>query len=105
MSIVLYQGTPAANTPFLAVDMSDSGGVVRIDGLNFCNQDEEDSTYGYAVVPGGEALAAKHYFEFETKISAKQAIPYTGEITLKEGAKFYVVTGNALTSVIVTKAE
>lgn len=93
-----------ANTPELAVD-SDTQLVVEVDGINFNNQDSAPSTYGYAFVPAGETLAAKHYYEFQSAIGAKEAIPFTGSLVVRGGAKLYVVAGNSSTTVKVTKAS
>ena len=93
---VLGQINPTANTATTVYTVPASTNTV-ISTVTVCNQAVTAASFSLAVRPAGEALASKHYVNFNTSIPANDTLALTLGITM---AATDVLTANANTATV-----
>ena len=93
---VLGQINPTANTATTVYTVPSLTSTV-ISTVTVCNQSATPASFKLAVRPAGEAIATKHYINFDTPIPANDTVSLTLGITL---AATDVLTANANTSTV-----
>jgi hypothetical protein len=93
---VLGQSNPTANTLTTLYTAPVASNTV-VSTIAICNLDANASTFRVAVRPSGEAIANKHYLNYDTPLPGKDTITATIGITL---AANDVISINASSSLI-----
>lgn len=93
---VLGQSNPTANT-LTTLYTTPVGANTVVSTIAICNIDANTSTFRVAVRPSGEAIANKHYLNYDTPLPGKDTITATIGITL---AANDVVSINASSSLV-----
>jgi len=93
---VLGQINPTANTATTVYTVPSLTSTI-LSSVTVCNQANTSASFRLAVRPGGEALATKHYVNFDTPIPGNDTVSLTLGITM---ASSDVLTANANTSTI-----
>lgn len=93
---VLGQSNPSANT-LTTLYTTPSGANTVVSTISICNLDANSATFRVAVRPTGEAIANKHYMNYDTPIPGNDTITATIGMTL--GATD-IVSINASSSLI-----
>jgi hypothetical protein len=93
---VLGQINPAANTATTVYTVPSLTSTV-LSTLTVCNQANTTASFRLAVRPSGEALAAKHYINYDTPVPGNDTVSLTLGITL---AASDVITANANTATL-----
>jgi hypothetical protein len=93
---VLGQINPSANTATTVYTVPSLTSAV-LSTVTVCNQSSVGATFRLAVRPAGEAIAAKHYINYDTPVPANDTVSLTLGITM---ATTDVLTANANTSTL-----
>ena len=78
---VLGQINPTANTLTTAYTVPASNSTV-ISTITVCNQNAAATTFRLAIQPGGAAIAAKHYLNYDTSLPGSDTITLTLGLTM-----------------------
>lgn len=91
---VLGQSAPSAttNTDIYTVP---SGTQAVISTISVCNRTSGELMFRIAVRPNGEALAAKHYIAYDSKVSGQDSLFITVGITADAGDVVTVYSSTA----------
>ncbi len=93
---VLGQSNPTAHTASTVYTVPALTSTV-LSTVTVCNQSANTATFRLAVRPSGEAIAAKHYINYDTPVPGNDTVSLTLGITL---AATDVLTANANTSTL-----
>ena len=93
---VLGQINPTANTATTVYTVPALTSTV-LSTVTVCNQGATPASFRLAVRPSGEAIAAKHYINYDTPVPGNDTVSLTLGITL---AATDVLTANANTSTV-----
>ena len=93
---VLGQSNPTANTLTTVYTVPALTSTI-LSTVTVCNQSANTATFRLAVRPSGEAIAAKHYINYDTPVPGNDTVSLTLGITL---AATDVLSANANTSTL-----
>lgn len=93
---VLGQSNPTLNTLTTVYTVPALTSTI-LSTVTVCNQSANTATFRLAVRPSGEAIAAKHYINYDTPVPGNDTVSLTLGITL---AATDVLSANANTSTL-----